>query len=283
MNRDVPCAAAGEELEAESALSGARLGRDADHLAFALRGALQAGLETGHLRVAAHEARESSRARKIQTGPQRSEPPQFVHRYWIAHVLHLVGAEVFQLEETAHQVGRVGGEINGVGRGQLLDVRSQIDGVALRGVVHPQVIADPADHDVAGVEPHAHREGDAALALQLLGVAVQSALEQQRGVAGALSVVFVRDGGAEECHDTVAGELVDRAFEAMDALRQDLEEAVEDCVPLFGVEHLGQRGGALDVSEEDGYLLAFTLHRALGGEDLAGQVTRCVLQGIAFE
>ncbi len=84
----------------------------------------------------------------------------------------------------------------------------------------------------------------------------------------------------------------------MDPLRQDLEEAIEDAVPLLGVdplgeleeavqdpvpllgiELLGQLHRALHVGEEHGHLLALALEGGLGLEDLVGQVPRRVVAG----
>ena len=44
----------------------------------------------------------------------------------------------------------------------------------------------------------------------------------------------------EERHDPVARVLVDRALEAMHAVGEDREEAIEDRVPRFRIELLGQ-------------------------------------------
>jgi hypothetical protein len=54
-----------------------------------------------------------------------------------------------------------------------------------------------------------------------------------------LRVILVSDRRAEEGHDSVAGVLVDRPLEAVNAIREDMEEAVEDLVPLFGIDLLG--------------------------------------------
>jgi hypothetical protein len=56
----------------------------------------------------------------------------------------------------------------------------------------------------------------------------------ERRIAGSLRVVLVGDGRAEERHDPVARVLVDGSLEAVDAVRQDLEEAIQDAVPLLG-------------------------------------------------
>jgi hypothetical protein len=137
-------------------------------------------------------------------------------------------------------------------------------------VVHAQVVADLADHDLAGVEAHARREGDASLPFQLLHVVSELIGELQRRVACAVGVILVGDGRAEERHDAVAGVLIDRALEAVDTVRQDREEAVENRVPGLGVDALCEIHGALEVHEQHGHELALALERALGGEDLVG-------------
>ena len=74
-------------------------------------------------------------------------------------------------------------------------------------------------------------------------------------------MVLVRDRRAEERHDAVAGVLVDRALEAVHAVGEDLEEALEDRVPLLGVDLLGELHRALHVGEEHRHLLALALER----------------------
>ncbi len=91
------------------------------------------------------------------------------------------------------------------------------------------------------------------------------------------------DGGPEERHDAVAGVLVDRSLEAVDAVGQDPEEAIEDPVPLLGVDLLGQLHRALDVGEEHRHLLALALQGRLALEDLVGQVLRGVVAGLTIE
>ena len=78
----------------------------------------------------------------------------------------------------------------------------------------------------------------------------------ERRVAGAPRMVLVRDRRAEQRHDPVAGVLVDRALEAVNAVGEDREEAIHDLVPLFGIDLLGELHRALHVGEEDGHLLA---------------------------
>jgi hypothetical protein len=90
--------------------------------------------------------------------------------------------------------------------------------VAEGGVGHGQVLADRAHDDLAGVEAGPHREAHAVRAFDVRREASELALEVHRGVAGAARVVLVGDRRAEQRHDPVAGELVDRALVAVDAV-----------------------------------------------------------------
>jgi hypothetical protein len=101
----------------------------------------------------------------------------------------------------------------------------------------------------------------------------------ERGVAGALRVVLVRDRRAEEGHDAVAGVLVHRPLEAVHAVGEDLEEAVEDLVPLFRVELLCKIHRALHVGEQHGHLLALAFDGGARGQNLIGQMLGSVRGG----
>src|SRR5262249_6879643 len=116
-------------------------------------------------------------------------------------------------------------------------------------------------------------------------VAVEAQLlaQVERRPAGALRVILVRDRRAEERHDAVAGELVHRPLEAVHARGEDGEEAIDDPVPVLGIELLGELHRALHVGEEHRHLLALALHGGTGAEDLLGQVLRGVGAGIASD
>jgi hypothetical protein len=200
-----------------------------------------------------------------------------VRGHGLLHALDVEAAEIPQLEEAGDERSGMLGEVDGVRRGELLHARGEPHRVPLRGVVHAQVVADLAYDDLAGVDAHARREGHAPLALQLLHVVPQLARQTQGGVAGPVRVILVGNGGPEERHDAVARVLVDGALEAVDAVRQDREEAVEDRVPCLGVDALGEVHGALQVHEQHRHQLALALEGALGGEDLVGEVLGRVL------
>ena len=150
------------------------------------------------------------------------------------------------------------------------------DGGTLCGVVHAQIVADLADHDVAGVDSDPYVEVEAALAAQLARVLAKRLLEVQGRVAGALGVVLVRDRRPEQRHDPVAGVLIDGPLEAVHAVGEDLEEAVEDAVPLLRVDPLRQLHRALHVGEQHRDPLALPLEYRARLEDLLDEVLRRV-------
>ena len=76
-------------------------------------------------------------------------------------------------------------------------------------------------------------------------------------------MVLVRDRRAEQRHDPVAGVLVDRALEAVNALGEDREEAIHDPVPLLGIDLLGELHRALHVGEEHRHLLPLAFEGGL--------------------
>src|SRR5262244_2204380 len=85
-------------------------------------------------------------------------------------------------------------------------------------------------------------------------------------------MVLMGDWCAEERHDAVAQELVDRAFVAVHLTQHQLEGPVHELMHLFGIESLGNGGEPGDISEQDGHLLAFAFQRRPGGENFLGEM-----------
>ena len=177
-----------------------------------------------------------------------------------------------QGEEAINRLLRMLGERDTVRGRQLFHPLREADGVSLRGVVHAQVVADLADDHFARVQPEAEGEVDARGDAQLIGILAEAIAQMERRVTGALGVILVRDRRAEQRHDPVAGELVDEALEALDPIREDLEEAVHDLRPRFRVELLRQLHRAFHVGEQHGDLLALAFEGGLGLQDLLGEV-----------
>ena len=146
----------------------------------------------------------------------------------------------------------------------------------LRGVVHPEVVTDSPDDDLARIETHPHSDIESGLAPHVRGERPQLARHLERRRAGALGVILVGDRCPEERHDAVAGVLVDGSLVAVDAVSEDPEEAIEETMPFLGIDALGELHGLCDVGEEDGDRLALALERALVRKDLLDEVARRV-------
>jgi hypothetical protein len=96
----------------------------------------------------------------------------------------------------------------------------------------------------------------------------------ERGTDGALGVVLVRDGRAEDRHHRVADELLHRPAEALDLRPQAPVVGREHGAHVLRVELLRSSGEADQIGEEDRYDLAlFPRRRLLGGERRGAGVT----------
>ena len=186
------------------------------------------------------------------------------------------GAEGLDLHEVLGQSERFAGDPDGARGGELLHAGGQVGGLADGRVVHAEVRADGADHDLSGVQPHSYPDRDTESAKRLFGVPLHQLLHAQGGVAGPHGVILVGDGRPEQCHDPVAHHLVHRPLVAMDGLHHALEDRVEKLARLLGIAVGQQLHRALEVCKQDGHLLALTFQRASRGEDLLGQVLRRV-------
>src|SRR4030095_2049535 len=110
----------------------------------------------------------------------------------------------------------------------------------------------------------------------VLGQCAELARQIEGGGTGTLGVVLVGDRSAEERHDAVTGVLVDRPLVPVNAPREDPEQAIQQAMPVLGIDALRELHRAHDVGEEDGDQLALAPERALGGEDLLDEMPRRV-------
>ena len=145
--------------------------------------------------------------------------------------------------------------------------------MSLGRVVHAQVVADLADHHLAGVDPHPDRELEPA-GSERARIGMQLAHRRKGGVARSPRVVLVGDGRPEERHHAVACELVDRALEAMNAGGEDREDAIEHAMPFLRAEALREPHRIDHVSEEHADLLALPFEGAARGENPLDEVAR---------
>jgi hypothetical protein len=197
-------------------------------------------LQQRHLRVAADEgARAAAEAARPH---QRQRPHEHVRR----HRLRLApGGQLDrgrELEGAADRLRRAGADEDRARLGRLLEPRRDVDGVTGN---EGAALAGPPGHDLAGVDADPELEG----AAEERG---EPALHRERRVQRPLRVVLVRLGDAEDGHDRVAGELLDRAAGVVDLGRHRVVEALElDARPLR-ILLLPERRRADEVGEDDG-------------------------------
>lgn len=233
------------ELLAEAALAHAGLAGDADDLALALTGPGQRVLEDGQLLVTPDQPADVLAARRAEPGV---EPFQRVDPQRIPDTLDRGGPEVGEAERALHEAGGVLREVRPPRLGDGLHALGETDGGA--DGVEAEILADPADHRLTGVETEADVEDQAPGVEQLVGVAGDGLDQVQGGEAGPAGVVFQGDGCAEEGHDPVAGELVDHAVVAAHTVGQHVPTGEQHAVAgpelhvAVGQAAVGRRGGA---------------------------------------
>ncbi len=174
--------------------------------------------------------------------------------------LHRLGGPVVD-RVAGRAPGRLADE-DAVDRRVRLEPRRRVDDVA-------------GDHALALLRPRAERDerlpgvdADAELELGLL--VEDPVADGERRADGALGVVLVRDGSAEDRHHGVADELLDGAAEALELVAQAGVVRAEQRAHLLGVHLLSARGEADEVGEEDGDDLAFLEPRLLLGRKRRG-------------
>src|SRR4029453_11014430 len=270
-DRDPARATALDELRAQARLAGARLGNDADHLTMAAASALERGVARGHFTVAPDERGEPAGSRAIEASAERPHGLEFEEPDRLTHALDRDPAQILEVEVPLDEPRRVLRDTDVPRLGARLHALREAHDVSLGRELHAQVVANSSDYDLARVEPNADRERQPVLSADLARVDAGGVTQMERRVAGALRVILVGDRRAEERHATVPGELVDEALESLGAVTEDAEEALHDLRPHLGVEVLRQLHRALHVGKQHGDELAFTLKRALGGENLVGK------------
>jgi len=90
-------------------------------------------------------------------------------------------------------------------------------------------------------------------------------------VESALGRILQGDREAEERHDPIAGELVDRALVLLNLVDQELVDLVHDEVGLFRPQPLGHGGVPHHVAEEHRHLAELAFDPVSLGEDFLGE------------
>ncbi len=89
-------------------------------------------------------------------------------------------------------------------------------------------------------------------------------------------MILTRDRCPEQRHESVAEELIDRAFVAVHLGKRDTEEAIDHAVKFLRPQLRRQAARPDHVAEQHGHLLALTLDGTPDGQDLLTDVPRGV-------
>ena len=271
------------KLIGEPRLTGSRVTDDGDDTALAGLHALPGVVENRQLPRPPDERGEPTLHREVEARAAAALAGDEEDAQGAVVSLHGALAFVAHAEQPRHEPVRRLAHEDAARRRRRLQSSGEIHGLALRRVVHPEVVADLAYDHRTRVESDAHRELEAALPPQALGVLLQAGLNLERRRHRALGVVLVRDGRAEERHHAVARELVHGPLEAVDAGEELLEASVHDLVELFCIDRARQLGESRAVGEEHGHLLPLAFDDAPGGEDLVGEVLGRVARQLGRE
>ena len=106
-------------------------------------------------------------------------------------------------------------------------------------------------------------DGDAHLEVRLL--LDHPVTDRQRSPDGALGIVLVRDRRAEQRHDGVADELLDRPAVVFELGAEPRVERRQERADILGIEALGSRCESDQVGEENADDLALLAGRGRGG------------------
>ena len=134
-----------------------------------------------------------------------------------------------------------------------LEARRRVDDVARDDALAVPGTSAERDDGLAGVDPDADGEVEPGPLVVHLG---DRADDPDRGADGSLGVVLVGDGCAEDRHDRVADELLDRAAEALDVGAQARVIRAQGRAHVLRVRVVGAGGEADQVAEQHGHELA---------------------------
>ncbi len=124
-----------------------------DRLSRPAAGPLQRRVEGVHFAVAADKAGEPGRCRRLQAGAELGGARKLVRLDRLWHPLHRDRSERPELDEAFGKPQRVDGHADGSGASELLHSRGEMRRRADRVVVHRQIVANRANHDLARVNP----------------------------------------------------------------------------------------------------------------------------------
>ena len=269
---DASLAAPFRELMAEAAFADTGLADDSGQLATSPRKAgVERALQRAQLLFAADQAGQAAFAGDVE-GPEGFADRLELEDLDIAGALDLAPHRLSELEVALSERRARRAEADLAGPGELLHPLREPDRMTDRGIGHVAALADRADDDLTRIHADPHGEIEAGRFAQLIAEPGQLTSHLQGREACPARVVLVRERGAEDRHDAVAGELVDGTLEGVHADREKLEAAVHYRAPLLGIDPLGELHRVGDIGEQDRYLLALTLDRRALGADTGRKV-----------
>ena len=229
------------ELADERRLADAGVAHQRDDVRLALLGGVTVDrLQQRQLRVAADKcpcaAAEPARPHQRQRANERLRDDG------LRLALHVDLERPPELERAADGLGRARADDDRARLARLLEPRGDVDGVAGD---ERAALARAADDDLARVDADPERE-------HAVEVGAEPALHRKCGMQRPLGVVLVRLGGAEDRHDRVARELLDRAAGAVDLGGHRIVEALQERPRPLRVLLLAERRRADEVGEEHG-------------------------------
>src|SRR5204862_1824274 len=115
----------------------------------------------------ADETREPTSLGDVQPSTGLPNSGELIYVDRMAHALDLELTELLEREVALDKRRRVPRHVGLTRLGELLHPLREPDRVADRGVVHREVLADRADHDLSRVDPDPDREAEPVVAAQL--------------------------------------------------------------------------------------------------------------------
>jgi hypothetical protein len=112
-------------------------------------------------------------------------------------------------------------------------------------------------------EALAYHELDIAVAGDLGPISIQRQANAKRRLNRASGMILVSDRRPEQRHDSIAEELVDRAFVPVNLGENQLEGSSHQTMDDLRIQPLAQCGEARDVHEQHRHLFPLALKRAL--------------------
>src|SRR5262249_30869166 len=152
----------------------------------------------------ADELRKPARAGYLELRPKASDPLKIVDPRRLLDSFHGEKTQILEGHEALDELCGALADIDLSRLGDLLHPCRKASRQSKHRIIPLQIVSDLPDNLFPRVEAHPHREVDSLLEPKLVSVAAKVFLEGERGVAGALCVILMRYGGAEEGHDAVS-------------------------------------------------------------------------------